>query len=172
MLLMVQPTVAYELMGDREAISRGLLTRMYMFNPKFDRQQAIRHEVSRPDMRMFRGILRHHLDKGRTFMEASIAGNLENKDDNIAARFTDRIVCDGNAREIFANCHDEGVTIERRLIPGRNLRFFLRWPSANAMYFPQWNNSARLFPVFCKGMIVSRALNLLELYLSHCFKHQ
>jgi hypothetical protein len=50
-------------------------------------------------------------------MEASIAENLENKDDDIAARFTDRIVCDGNAREIFANFHDEGLTIERRLIP-------------------------------------------------------
>jgi hypothetical protein len=65
MLLMVQPVVAYELMGDREAILRGVLTRMYMFDPKFDRQKAICHEVSRPAMRIFRGILRYYLDKRR-----------------------------------------------------------------------------------------------------------
>jgi hypothetical protein len=117
MLLMVQPIVAHELMEDREAILRGLLTRMYMFDPKFDRQKAIRHEVPRPNMRIFRGILRHHLDKRQKFMETSILENREKTGDDIVAQFTERIVCDGDAREIFANFHDEGLAVERCLVP-------------------------------------------------------
>jgi hypothetical protein len=117
MLLMVQPIVAHELMGDKEAILRGLLTRMYMIDPKFDRQKAIRHEISRPDMRMFRGILRYHLDKRQKFMEQSMAMETSSNDDDLVMRFTDRIKCDTEARKMFADFHDEGWTLEQQLLP-------------------------------------------------------
>jgi hypothetical protein len=117
MLLMVQPVVAYELMGDREAILRGLLTRMFVFDPHFDRQRAIRHEVPRPTMRIFHGLLGYYLDKRKQFMEENSGMDDPKNDDGRIAWFTERIECGNDAREIFADFHDEGLALEQSLIP-------------------------------------------------------
>jgi hypothetical protein len=88
MLLMVKPVVAYELMGDKEAILRGLLARMFVFDPHFDWQKAIRHQVARPTMRIFHGLLLYflyYLDKRKQFMEEdSVMDDSKDDDGQIA----------------------------------------------------------------------------------------
>jgi hypothetical protein len=64
---------------------------------------------------MFSGVLCHFLEQRKKFAEEHInLGESKNADD-LAAKFTQRIECHADAREIFANFHDEGVELERSL---------------------------------------------------------
>jgi hypothetical protein len=71
LLLMVQPIVVQELIDNREAFRRGLLTRMQILDPKRERQEVIRHNGY-----AFRNLLRHHLKKQQKFEKSVTITNL------------------------------------------------------------------------------------------------
>jgi hypothetical protein len=89
---------------------------MYVFDPKFGRQKAIRHKIPQPSTRMFHGILHHYLEKRREFVKKSTDLDGSQSGNDLAAQFTNRIECDFGAREVFADFHDEGLELEKCLV--------------------------------------------------------
>ncbi len=99
MLLLVQPSILRELMGDEEAFERGMTARMLMF--------IVEIEPHEDD-----GIVRTVSEKTEAAWYRLITGILERRESS--AGKPHRIVCTPDARGVFREFHNESVRLRRK----------------------------------------------------------
>lgn len=95
LLWLVQPCVIQQLVGDAEAIQRGLTARPLIFNSGARREH---------DDRQFQAFT--HAEKWRVFIDKIL-------DDRLTGAEPREITCTPEAREVFAKFDDESVDLER-----------------------------------------------------------
>jgi hypothetical protein len=117
MLLMVQGSVAEKLIKNSEALDRGLLTRMYFFDPNFVRRKSQR-KVLKPNVQNeFDNLLLKYLNLRMQIAEPNLNGSEESEEivGRNLARLINNIECNDEARAIFSNFHGEAFDLGKEL---------------------------------------------------------
>jgi hypothetical protein len=177
MLLMIQDIVAKRLIQNEDAITRGLLSRMYFIDPKFVRNKIRFHEpFTKPLHNLLADTMGHYLDERIRITMDSAQNILDGFPVDYATLFQPTLIdCDPEAVDLFLEFYNEGVDLESALasadkrIPGE----CSRWREDAVQI------SGKLCVLECKtrinGEIARRAMNTVRWnkknYLMQFMKH-
>jgi hypothetical protein len=117
MLLMIQPTVASQLIT-RGIMDRGLFSRMFIFDPGFVQQKDKGYVAPTCPREFFDALVRYYADLRSRLTTPDLTGDKGHME--ILQRVQEGICtlsCDVNAREVFRRFHDEGIDIQDLLAP-------------------------------------------------------
>jgi hypothetical protein len=117
MLLMVQGSVAERLIKNAEALDRGLLTRMYFFDPNFVGRKSD-GMVRKPAMQIeFDDLLLKYLNLRMQIAEPNLNGSEKSEEivERNIARLINNIECNDEARAVFTAFHNEAFDLGREL---------------------------------------------------------
>jgi hypothetical protein len=117
MLLMVQRTVFDEIVNP-ETLDRGLFTRMFAFDPKFNRAPINRKEVPPAPRNFFDEKVRQYLSLRMRLTEPDLTG--ATGEEAILKKLLENMVeisCDEGAKNAFFDLHDEGLELENEMRP-------------------------------------------------------
>jgi hypothetical protein len=111
----VQPVVAEEILSNREALLRGLFTRMFIFDPGFKQQKAQRKYIPPVDLSKFNDLICYFINGRKNIVNDWISQNDGRSIEEYIEAAMVKIRCADDARECFADFHDYSVECGERM---------------------------------------------------------